>query len=87
MSYRTSSALGAGVFLTAIGAILYYAVTAEVARIDIDTVGVILMIAGVAVVLFGLLAAFTEGSRSSGTSTVERRTDDGTVVHETKRVR
>ena len=38
--------IGASIFLIAIGAILVWAVNAEVAGVDIDAVGVILMIVG-----------------------------------------
>ena len=46
--------IGFGIFLVAVGAILRYAVTAEVAGIDIGTVGVILMVAGVVLFLLSL---------------------------------
>ena len=39
--------IGFGLFLIAVGAILNFAVTATVAGIDIQTVGLILMIIGV----------------------------------------
>jgi hypothetical protein len=39
--------IGASLFLIAVGAILYFAVTAELAGIEIATVGLILMIIGV----------------------------------------
>jgi hypothetical protein len=39
--------LGSSLFLIAVGAILYFAVTATLAGIDIQTVGLILMIIGV----------------------------------------
>ena len=54
MSY---GGFGFAIFLVALGAILRYAVTAEVAGVDIGTIGVILMIAGIA--LFLLTLAFT----------------------------
>lgn len=38
--------IGGSIFLIAIGAILRFAVTAQVAGVDIQTVGLILMIAG-----------------------------------------
>lgn len=38
--------LGAAIFLAAIGAILYFAVDEDVSGIDIQTIGLILMIAG-----------------------------------------
>jgi hypothetical protein len=39
--------LGSSLFLIAVGAILYFAVTATLAGIDIQTVGLIFMIIGV----------------------------------------
>jgi Domain of unknown function (DUF6458) len=39
--------LGASLFLIAVGAILKFAVTADLAGIDLQTVGVILMVVGV----------------------------------------
>jgi hypothetical protein len=39
--------IGSSIFLIAVGAILKYAVTADVSGVDLDTVGVILMIVGV----------------------------------------
>jgi hypothetical protein len=38
--------LGSSLFLIAVGAILYFAVTAELAGIDLQTVGLIFMIIG-----------------------------------------
>lgn len=56
--------IGFGIFLVALGAILRYAVTAELAGIDIGTVGVILMVAGV--VLFLLSLFFVVWARQPG---------------------
>ena len=50
--------IGASIFLFAAGAILRYAITAEVSGIDIATVGTILMIAGVIGLLVSLALAF-----------------------------
>ena len=55
--------IGFGIFLVAVGAILRYAVTAEVAGLDIGVVGVILMVAGV--VLFLLSLFFVVWARQS----------------------
>jgi hypothetical protein len=55
--------IGFGIFLVAVGAILRYAVTAEVAGLDIGTVGVILMVAGI--VLFLLSLFFVVWARQS----------------------
>jgi hypothetical protein len=46
--------VGAALFLIAVGAILYFAVTADVAGIELQTVGLILMIVGVAGLVIGL---------------------------------
>jgi len=47
--------LGVSLFLVAVGAILRFAVTADLAGIDIQTVGVILMVVGVVGFLISLL--------------------------------
>jgi hypothetical protein len=46
--------IGTSIFLIAVGAILKFAVTATVAGVNIQTVGVILMIAGVIGLVIGL---------------------------------
>ena len=46
--------IGASIFLIAVGAILKFAVTATVAGIDIQVVGVILMVAGAIGLVLGL---------------------------------
>ncbi|CAN5510915.1 hypothetical protein BH24ACT4_BH24ACT4_16490 [soil metagenome] len=46
--------IGASIFLIAVGAILKFAVTATVADVDIDVVGVILMVTGGIGLLIGL---------------------------------
>jgi hypothetical protein len=62
-----------GIFLIAVGAILKFAINASVSGISIDTVGVILMIAGATVLLFGL---FFEARWA------DRRRGDRVVVEE-----
>ena len=47
--------IGTGVALFVIGAILYFAVKVQVGFIDLSTVGLILMVAGVVVFLVALL--------------------------------
>jgi uncharacterized membrane protein HdeD (DUF308 family) len=47
--------IGGSLFLIALGAILHYAVTAEFAGIDVQTVGTILMIVGVIGLILGLV--------------------------------
>jgi hypothetical protein len=46
--------IGAGIFLIAVGAILKYATNIHVEGISIDTIGVILMVAGLVGLLIGL---------------------------------
>jgi len=62
--------LGASLFLLAVGAVLTFAVEAEVAGLDIGTVGVILMVVGVVGLLFSLM--WMQRSRTAGTRTVVR---------------
>lgn len=54
--------IGASVFLLAVGAILAFAVTADVSGVSLGTVGVILMIAGAV----GLLWSLVVGARDRG---------------------
>lgn len=49
--------IGVSVFLLAVGAILAFAVTADVSGISLGTVGVILMIAGAVSLLWSLISA------------------------------
>jgi hypothetical protein len=65
--------VGASIFLIAVGAILRYAVTTTVAGIDIQTVGLILMIAGVIGLLIGLFILATETRRRDGPVVDNRR--------------
>ena len=53
--------IGSSLFLIAVGAILYFAVTATLVGIDIQTVGLILMIIGV----IGFALSFFLSSRAS----------------------
>ena len=47
--------IGASIFVIAVGAILYFAANVHVAHVSINTVGLILMIAGLAGLLVGLI--------------------------------
>jgi hypothetical protein len=65
--------IGSSVFLIAVGAILRYAVTATVSGISIQTIGLILMLAGafgLVLSLFYLIA--WRPKRASGERIVER---------------
>jgi hypothetical protein len=64
--------IGASIFLIAVGAILKYAVTATVAGIEIQTVGLILMIAGAVGLIIGLFL-LTQTSRREPVAYDDRR--------------
>lgn len=53
--------IGIGIFLIAVGAVLAFAVEASVSGVDLDAVGVILMIVGAIGLIWGLLAASSIG--------------------------
>ncbi len=68
--------LGVGIFLTALGAILAFAVNTSVSGIEIKTIGWILMAAGIA----GIVLSMIFWSSWGGPGGVRRRTtvvDDG----------
>jgi hypothetical protein len=50
--------IGAGIFLIAVGAILKFATNIHVQGVSIDTVGLILMIAGAVGLVLGLMQQF-----------------------------
>jgi len=54
---------GSSIFLIAVGAVLRYAVTASVSGISIQTVGLILIIAGVLGLVLSLFYMFAWGPR------------------------
>lgn len=57
-------AIGSAIVLFTIGAILTYGVDAEIAGLDIDTIGYILMGAGLVGGLIGLMYAMTHRTRT-----------------------
>lgn len=57
---------GSSIFLIAVGAVLRYAVTATVSGISIQTVGLILIIAGVVGLVLSLFYTFAWGPRRAG---------------------
>jgi hypothetical protein len=61
--------IGGSIFLIAVGAILKFAVTATVAGINIQTVGLILMIAGIIGLLIGLFLMTQQRSRAAAVTT------------------
>lgn len=65
--------IGTSIFLIAVGAIFRYAITAEVAGIKIDTIGLILMVVGVIGLLISLFY-MTVWSRRRTVEPVAERT-------------
>ncbi|MDT0304812.1 DUF6458 family protein [Streptomonospora wellingtoniae] len=47
--------IGLGIFLVVIGAVLAYGITADIAGLDLDAIGMIFMVAGVAVVVLTIV--------------------------------
>ncbi|HUS60713.1 MAG TPA: DUF6458 family protein [Acidimicrobiales bacterium] len=68
--------IGVSIFLVAIGAILTFAVEATVSGIDINTIGIILMVVGGIGLLFSLMALSSVSRR--GDAVVEERVVDRT---------
>ena len=72
--------IGASIFLIAIGAILTFAVHATLSGVSIQTIGVILMIAG-ALGLVVTLLVFAPRRRAAGTVVEDRVVDDRPVTY------
>jgi hypothetical protein len=68
--------IGVGIFLIAIGAILTFAVDAKVAGLDLNVVGWVLMLAGLAGLV--LFFYFWNRRRPPGAVTTQRHDYDGT---------
>lgn len=68
--------IGVGIFLIVAGAILTFAVDATVAGLDLDVVGWVLMLAGVAGLV--LFFYFSNRQRAPRAQVIERRTYDDT---------
>jgi len=71
--------IGAGIFLVAVGAILRYATNIHVKGVSIDTVGLILMVAGAVIFVIALFQEFLWRDR-------RRRVDDA-ALEERREVR
>lgn len=67
--------IGGGIFLIAVGAILYFATNLHVAHVSIDTVGLILMIAGAAGLVLGFVQQAVWSRRSRRAVTLEEQRD------------
>jgi hypothetical protein len=64
--------IGTSIFLIAVGAILYFAVNADVSGLEISTVGLILMICGVLGLLITLFLLRGGGHRGERTVARDR---------------
>jgi len=64
--------IGASIFLIAVGAILRFAVEDSISGIELATIGLILMIAGVVGLLIGLFLTANGSRRVGGEGTVVR---------------
>lgn len=56
--------IGAAIFITAVGAILRYAVSDSINGVDLQTVGLILMIAGIAGLVLSLFLEYGRRGRA-----------------------
>lgn len=65
--------IGGSIFLIAVGAILYFATNVHVAHVSIDTVGLILMLAGGAGLVLGFIQQAMWSRRSRREVTIEDR--------------
>jgi hypothetical protein len=65
--------IGGSIFLIAVGAILYFATNVHVAHVSIDTVGLILMIAGGAGLVLGFIQQAMWSRRSRREDMIEDR--------------
>ena len=66
--------IGGALFVIAVGAILRYAVEDSIKGVELQTVGLILMLVGLAGLLFGIYYAFIR--REPGDARYARRYDD-----------
>lgn len=67
--------IGASIFLIALGAILYFATNLHVAHVEVDTVGLILMIAGLAGLVLGLFLQVSARRHARREVLVDERRD------------
>jgi Domain of unknown function (DUF6458) len=71
----TRMTVGGSIFLIAVGAILRYAITDSISGIDLQVIGLILMIAGVVGLLIGLFM-YANASRRATVVERDRYIDD-----------
>ena len=65
--------IGTGIFLLAVGAILKFAVTDSISGVELGTVGLILMICGIALTLISLIYAAMARNRTAAVAPVATR--------------
>lgn len=65
--------IAGSIFLIAVGAILYFATNLRVAHVSIDTVGLILMLAGLAGLVLGFIQQGMWSRRSRREAAIEDR--------------
>lgn len=65
--------IGVSVFLIAVGAILTFAIEVETQGVNLDTIGIILMIAGVVGLLVSMLVFGDRTPRDEGRTVVRER--------------
>lgn len=65
--------IAGSIFLIAVGAILYFATNLRVAHVSIDTVGLILMLAGLAGLVLGFVQQGIWSRRSRREAAIEDR--------------
>jgi len=71
--YRGAMTIAAAIFLIAVGAILKFATNFHVEGVSVDTVGVILMIAGAAGLVLSFLQEALWSRRRAGDAALEER--------------
>jgi protein-S-isoprenylcysteine O-methyltransferase Ste14 len=74
--------VGTSIFLIAVGAILKFAVTAEVSGVDLDTVGLILMVVGGIGLLLSIFWMTVWADRRRGTVVADRAVATEPVARE-----
>ncbi|MEX2273999.1 MAG: hypothetical protein WEA10_00320 [Actinomycetota bacterium] len=72
-----SGLLGFGIVLTVVGAIMRFAITADSDGFNIETVGLILLFAGIAMAVIGLLLLVFGGRQSTTTRESVQQTPEG----------
>ena len=68
--------VGFGIFLIAVGAIIRYALNVNIGGVEEDTIGLILILAGIATTLLSLVLAWTARRRAVHPAEDPRYADD-----------